>query len=474
MLATLLPVPQIRQAHDLHLDPVDATPMAQVVAAPYAGMAASDEVNFHFVPVDGQPPTALRLEVSEADVGRVMLWLLDSNELWYVFGSQAKTSYEVVRAGAAVATSEEQVITVLPPDAQRLPAPSIHDHDGGPLDPGAFPDGVMVSVPLYPSAAEDDGIMLYWDGGVSARSTVKWHQITASDLSRGHVLVPVEAEWLLVNAGQTVQVTYQYARKGAAESAQALSVDILVPLVLDPPLVERSEQEGEDEDGHKRGYLKGENCFQGVYVEVPGSEAVDGAVSLEVHWDGHPHGGKYVATMPHEADVPLRFLVPPDAVAPNMGGESKRFRVTYRVTVAGGRVHTSKPFMLRVRAVPQDRYEPAQCREAQGKPGLSMADVPPQGAEIYVSEWPFDAVGQPLTLRVNGIGASGDTVDYLVRDALPLTQQEFDAKLANGRLPRDVLATLGAHTTFRLHTEVSYDGGETETAFRTSVVTWLG
>ncbi|RRU23524.1 hypothetical protein EGJ34_03090 [Stenotrophomonas sp. 278] len=474
MLSTLLPVPQIRQAHDLHLDPVDASPVAQVVAAPYVGMAANDQVTFRFVPVDGMPPTALRLELGEADIGRVMTWSLDSGELWNVYGMQAETSYDVVRAGVEVATSQVQVITLLPPSSPYLPAPAIDDHAGGPLDPGAFPEGITVSVPLHWSAEVGDGLMLYWDGGAAARSTVKWQRVQAADLECGEVLIPVEPEWLLVNAGRHVQVIYQYAREGAAESALPLEVEILVPLVLDPPRIERSEQEGEDEDGHKRGYLKGEDAFQGAYVEVPESDAVADALSVAVHWEGHPHGGQYVASAPHEAGRPLRFRAPAHAVAPNIGGESKRFRVVYRVTTEEGRVHTSRPFMLRIRPVPQDRYEPAQCRQAQGKPGLSMGDVPPQGAEIYVSAWPFQAAGQLLTLRIEGVGLSGEVVNYIVRDAAPVTEQELAAGAVDGQLPRDVLATLGANTSFRLHTHVSYDGGETTTAFRTSVVLWLG
>lgn len=473
--AAALAVPQIREAHNLYLDPVDAEPAATVVAPPYAGMAAGDKVTFSFVPISGMPSTHLSVTLGDDDVGKVVTWELDSNDLWMVYTQEVETSYRVEHAGGTKSESATQVITidtdVSPNPAPRLPPPSMADGQDE-LDPGLYPDGVTVTVPLYPGAVVGDGVPLYWEGRQAAGSTVKWQLLDRAAIDSGALKVVVEPEWLAANSGSTATLTYQYAREGAALSSVSLTVTILLPLVLEPPLVEGAVAEGGG--GANKGFLLAEHALSAVYIRVPEAEAVGDALSLEVHWDGHSQGGKYVSNAPHSDGTPLRFRIPPTAVAPNVGGESKRFDVFYRLTRPGGRVHTSTRYRLWIKPLPTHNYPPVQCRQSQGKPGLSMADVPAEGAELYVLTWPFAAAEQRLSVWITGVSTAGAPVEHMVRDGVPATQGELDAKAIGGRLPKTVLQTLKVDNAFTLRAKVSYDGGETALQFPSSTVRWLG
>lgn len=471
--AALLPVPQIRQAHDLFLDPADAEPAAQVVTPPYPGMQDGDTVTFRFASEFGDL-TELEFQVGPADVGLPIIWQLDGSVVWNAYPLGADTSYEVNTAAGQRAQSAAQTLTILPPTSERLVPPRIDGQDTPELDPGQYPQGLPIQVPLYAGAAAGDVVLVYWTGTQAAASTVKWHAIETSDLARQTLLLTVEEKWLLANTGRNVTVMYQYAREGAAGSSQPLTLTILVPLVLEPPRVQDADSEGEDGNGESQGFLMAEKALSGVYIDVPEDEALADAVSIAMHWEGHPHGGQHVAEAPYDPARPLRFHIPKTAVAANIGGQSKRFRVFYRALMANGRSHTSRAFRLWIKPLKLDDYGAPQCRQAEGKPGLSLSDVPAEGAEVYVRAWPFALAGHALTLWITGEATGDTTLEHIARDAVPATQAELDARAVAGRVPRDILQRLKPNEQFSLQAKVSYDGGDTTIAFRSNSVLWLG
>lgn len=470
--AAVLPVPQIRHAHDLYLDPSDIPEAwTTVVAPPYPGMAAGDAVNFHFVEPGGAVSLVLKAAVRESDVGKPVTWELETNEIWQAFMLQVDTWYTVAHVGATTSDSAVQTLMIDTVPTQRLPAPSVAGHDGNGIDPGLYPGGVYVVFPLYPGAASGDTVLVYWQSREDDGSTVKWRELTAADISAGELEVLIEPDWLTANIGSEVEISYQYAREGAAESSMESTLEILVPVALGPPIVEDAEAEG---DGSQNmGFLMAAKASSGVYIKVPPSDTVAEAIAIEVHWVGHPHGGQHVAEAPHSADEPLRFRIPPSAVAANIGGEGKRFEVFFRVTMPGGRKHTSAPFNLWIKPLLTSAYHPVQCIQAQGKPGLSMADVPAAGADLRVKSWPFNAAGQALSIWVVGVTTGGTATEHMVRDAVPVTQQELDDAAVGGKLPKEFLQTLMANSSFMQRAKVTYDGGETAVSFASSAVTWL-
>lgn len=464
--SALLPVPQVRETHDLYLFPPEG--YADVVAPPYTGMAAGDVATFSLV-APGHPPLQAVVTITADQVGRVIQWKLVGNDLWNMFGAQVDTFYQVKHASGAESESAVQVITIDMATAPLLPPATLDGSEDG-LDPELFPEGVVVRVPVYPGAAVGDDLVLHWKGSTPEGNTVEWRRLDSAAIGSGWVDVTVAPEWLMENAGLSASVSYQYARPGAAQSSDVLKVKVLVPVVLAPPLVESAEAEG---DGSEyKGLLKAVDAQEGAYVRVPVSEVVDDADVIELHWEGHPHGGRHVA---RESVSPLRYIIPAAVVAANIGGESKRFPVFYQVTRPNGRQHTSRRFQLRVRRVDEGSYPAPQCRQSQGKPGLSLADVPPEGVELFIERrWPFAAPGQLLTIWITGVAASGTGTEHIVRNALPVTPAEFDSMLVAGRLPRAVLQGLRANTSFTLRATVSHDGGDTALSFSTSTVTWLG
>ncbi len=475
-VVSLLPVPQIRESHALHVDPhVLVDPVVTIAAPPYSGMAVGDKVTYHFVTLDeGAWPVELAFTVGDADVGRVITWALDAGELWMVFSSQARTWYEVTRAGTQTRLSAEQMFTVDALPDGRLPAPAIANHDGDGLDPSLFPDGVTVTLPIYPGAAVGDTVLVYWRSARTADSTVLWHALSAADIGRGEVQVPVEPRWLEANVGSQVSVTYQYAREGVAESSNALAVDILLPVVLEPPVVEDAQAEGGGDNGARKGFLMAADVRRGSYINVPASDHLTDARTLALHWDGHANGGQHVADAPHEVGKPLRFFVPASAIAANIGAEAKRFKVFYRATLANGREYSSRNFLLWIKPLSPNEYIAPQCRQSAGNEGLALSDVPPEGAEIYLTTWPFIAAGQKLTIWIEGTTAAGVPTDYIARNAVPVAQSEVDAKVLSGRVPASFLTTLRVNGIFGLIAKVSYDGGETAVRFGTGTVRWLG
>jgi hypothetical protein len=470
-VAAQLPVPQVRESHALYINPTEIDATATVVAPPYAGMAAGDVVDFHF---DSIVPVTLTFEVEPDDIGKPITWRLDANDLWMAYPGEAAAWYEVTRGGTVVATSSTQTFIVDEGPDDLLPAPEVDDVGEDGLDPSLFPDGVNVTAPLYDGAAVGDVVLLYWTGAQVAKSTVEWHALTQADISRGEIGIPVAPEWLEANIGGDVTLTYQYAREGAAGSSLARTVTVLVPLVLAAPLVEKADAEGGDEHGNRKGFLMAADARNGAYVSVPDVDELADATALAVHWDGHPNGGKHVADAPHAPGTPLRFFIPKGAVAANMGADNRRFDVFYAATLANGRDYTSRAFQLWIKPLAISEYTPPQCRQAQGKPGLSLADVPPEGAEIYLTTWPFIEPGQQLTLWIVGVEAVGRAVEYIARNAVPVTQAEITAKTIAGRVPASVLQTLKVNELFNLRGKVSYNGGDTAMSFQVTNVRWLG
>jgi len=460
----------------LHVDPqalVD--PVVTVVAPPYPGMAEGDTVTFHFVPVNEWSwPVELEYRVGPDDAGDVIVWALSSDELWLVFPDQVRTYYEVMSAGAGARISAVQLFTVDTVPDGRLVQPGIAGHEGDALDPSLFPAGVNVTLPLYAGAVVGDNVLLYWHAAQAAGSTVKWHALTQADIDRGDIHVPVESRWLEANVGRQVHLSYQYAREGVAESSTPFTLTILVPVVLEPPIVEDAQAEGGDDNGDRRGFLMAADVRKGAYIRVPESQDLIGARQLALHWEGHANGGWHMADVPHGAGDPLRFFVPATAIAANIGPETKRFNVVYRATLANGREYVSRAFRLWIKPLPPNEYAAPQCRQSAGKEGLALIDVPAEGAEIYLTTWPFIAAGQRLTLWIEGTSTGGVATDHVARDAVPVSQAELDARTLPGRVPAAFLTTLRVNGVFSMIAKVSYDGGESAVRFGTGTVKWLG
>jgi hypothetical protein len=474
--STRLPVAQIQQSHDLALDP-DAVSSAGAIAVvpPYRAMSVADKVIFTWQGYfQGTPEPAYReTKVLKAeDLGQPLTFTVPYTEVIGIEGEHADIKYRVEYAdGAGLSSdSDQQTLQIVAPVSSPLPAITIKDHTGGPINPGHYPDGLVLQVkPVYAGIQEGDWGLVYWNGSDKTKSVIKSQRVDRSTLDSGLIEFLIEARWLKDNSNAQVTVSYQFAREGAAQSADPLQVDISKPLYLPAPIVEGATPEGEN-----NGRL--EASTSGAYVSIPESAEV-GSGKVELHWQGHPNGGRHIALTPVGGND-KRYFIPASAIAANMSTlEKARFPVFYRVFPPGDATgEDSAYFNLHITPLPATRYPfTTSIQIVDNK--MSLFSVPIGGADLDIHSsppsdaWPFMAQGQLLTMEVTGVTQGGGDTSHFVRNAAPVTAVEFQNKKITVKLPKDFLRTLKINEPFTLKARVSFDGGETYIQFRNSTPT---
>ena len=462
-----LPVAHIKESHGLALDPeaVDFVG-ATAVVPPYGAMSVGDKVTFTWQGYyAGEPETPHRetIELKAEHLGQPLKFMVPEIEVITIEGEHADISYSIQYANGVgdPGESERQTLRIEKPDSVRLPEIEINNYAGGPINPGNYPNGLTLRIePSYAGIQHGDWVIVYWTGSQVDKSVIKALRIDRSILDRGVIELHLGPQWLLANNGARVALSYQYARAGVAESGESLSLDISKPLNLPAPSVENATPAGV-----LRGDLLAD--VNGAYVNVP-PEAETGSGKVEMHWFGHPDNGRYIASSP-VGGSDRRYFIPRTAIAANMSeSETARFPVFYRVTQPGQeRGEDSIEFNLLIKPLPVTRYPTPQCTQAQGTSTLSLARVPATGAELTVAEWPFMAEGQLMKIVARGVkSAGGGPTSITVRNALPVTQGEFNSKTIKATLLRGFLLALKLNEYFTLEASVSFDGGKTYWPFK--------
>lgn len=463
---SLLPVVQIKESHQLALDPATVGAAgASAIVAPYQAMSVGDKVIFTWQGYFGgvpEPAYSEPLMLKSEHLGQPLKFTVPRIQIIGNPGGYAEISYSIEYAGTDLKSdSEKQTIQIAKPGSALLPELAIKDYTGGPLDPARYPDGLMLQVkPVYTGIEEGDWVLVYWTGTESAKSITKALRVDRSILDSGVIELLIEPRWLAASAGGRVTVSFQYARKGSAESGEPLQLDISKPLHLPAPIVENVTPNGEN-----RGDLQANT--NGAYVNVP-AEAETGSGKIEVHWEGNPKGGRGVISTP-VGGTGRRFHIPPSLMAANMSDEeSARFRVYYSVTPPGV---NSTAFNLLIRPLPRSQYPDTQCTQANGTTTLSLQRVPTTGADLTIGPWPFIAVGQLLTIEVSGINNAGGPVPLTVRNKVAVTLDEFNKRKIEEKLSRSYLLSLKLNEKFTIRASVSFDAGDTYVPFNDMFLT---
>ena len=468
-----MPVAQIKESHDLALDP-DAVGSAGATAVvpPYRAMSVGDKVTFSWQGYFQGAPEPVYKEVKELKtehIGQPLTFTVPYIEIIGIPGEYADISYRIEYADVAGQPSDSDVqrIHIVKPGSDTLPPITIKNYTGGPINPGQYPDGLTLQVkPVYAGIQEGDWVLAYWTGSEKAKSVTKALRVDRSTLDSGLIEFLIEPQWLTANSNGQVAVAYQYAREGAAQSAEPVNLNISKPLNLPAPIVE-----GATPGAENQGRLAASTS--GAHVNVPAAAEI-GSGTVEMHWQGHESGGRHIALTPVSE---RRFFIPPTAIAANMSLlEEARFPVFYRVFLPGASEgEDSVHFNLLVTPLPSSRYPFTTCNQVQDNK-LSLFSVPMGGADLQIGTsqfdaWPFMAVGQLLTMEVTGVTSGGGATSTLVRDAGPVTLAEFTNKKVTAKLPRAFLQTLKLNEPFSMKARVSFDGGETYTLFKDSTPT---
>lgn len=459
------PVAQIKESHTLKLDPATSRAGAIAIVPPYPAMAINDKIIFtwqgHF---QGQPehPHSDAITLKAEHLGQPLKFDVPAIEIIGIQGEHAIISYRVEYAGAEPpGESERQTIDIVKPVSALLPELAIKDYTGGPVSPGRYPDGLVLQIKTVDTGIQEgDWVLVYWTGSESAKSVTKAVRVDRSTLDNGDIEFTIEPQWLTANAGARVTVSYQYARAGHAESGEPRQLEISKPLYLPAPPVEDVTPVGEN-----RGDLQANTS--GAYVTIP-QDAETGASHVEVHWEGNPNGGRGSISVPVGGSG-RRFHVPPALIAANMStDESARFPVTYTVTPPGDK---STSFNLLIEPLPRSQYPNTQCTQAMGSGTLRLSSVPLAGADLTITQWPFIAIGQKLTIQATGISHGSTPVSITVRDKKPVTSDEFYKRKIEEKLLLNYLKSLKLNEQFTIRVWVSFDSGETLTPFNDTRLT---
>ncbi|WP_341520423.1 hypothetical protein AABC73_18540 [Pseudomonas sp. G.S.17] len=460
-----LPVAQIKQSHDLALGIDDVGDSGALAVVPIvAALENGDSVTLYWKGFyEGFPLIDWSGEFTfdDSTTNAPALFSIDRSNVLIIEDGYAEINYQVnFASGAESDESPTQTVHIVPPVAARLEAPYVDGHDSNqPIDSGRYPEGITVQFAAYPGVQLDDHVVLYGDGLPEAGSIVMALRIDASHIETGAVAFLIGPEWLLANQGEKVEVFYQYARPGVAATSEALSLSVLLPLDLPPAVVEEAQAEGLP--GESKGYLLARDATSGVYVNVSESVLLGENDDLEVHWQGHPSGGRHIAQTPVSPDDRTRFLVPASAVAANMGGDSKRFDVFYRFTPFNGHAQDSRPFHLRIQPLDQERYPTIQWPRLAGAATLSLKSVAASGEDLQLGLWPFMAEGQLVTIEASGVAATGAPTRITVRDAQSVSKTEMTQRKVMSKLARGFLQTLMIDQYITVTPKISFDGGDT-------------
>lgn len=459
-----LPVPHIKESHDRSVKTGDVTSAgATAVVPPYQAMRVGDRVIFSWQGYFQGLPEPVYQESRDIRVEHLhqpLTFTVPYIEILGIEGEQADISYRVEYAEqpSQPSESEQQRIDIVDPGSALLSSVTVKGHTAGPINPGHYPDGLTLQVkPLYPDIQDNDWVLLYWTGSEKIKSVTKALRVDRSTLDSGLFEFYIEPHWLTVNSNAQVKVLYQYARVGVALSAEPLLLDISKPLHLPPPII-ADVTPGADNHGTWAA------TTDGADVTVPDTAEI-GSGSIEVHWQGHPNGGRHIATVPVSG---RRFHIPATAIAANMStiAQGRYFPVFYSVDG-----ESSVHFNLLVTPLPATRYPSTTSEHITGGRMLLSA-VPFSGADLVIESpgfdaWPFMAEGQLLTMEATAVNRS-----YPVRNALPVTEAEFRNKKVTAKLPkREFLDNLSNNEVFYLKARVSFDGGETFTSFKDVMVT---
>jgi hypothetical protein len=459
-----LPVPHCKESHDLCLDvsqlPADVT----VVVLPYQAMSVGDKVTLtvdkFFEDGTEYPITWKRTQtLTAADIGHPLQWSVEEGDFQAIDKGQAHLSYSIAYAVPTLPTvSPLQTLHMVPPQAPLLPALTIKDHTGDSLDPDDFPNGLTLQITQYAGLQSGDGIVLYATSG-----THKLRKALRADRSNvdSEVLeFTLDKDWLQANNGEALELSYQYARLGAAGTSQPFTVMLRKPLSLPVPVVDGAQaEEGDDQYPHK-GYIFAAAVASdpGVYIEIPEDAEIGTGNEVKMHWEGFTPTGSHIAD--HIVGNERRFQIPLSAVPANF---NKRVKVFYTVTVPGESPEPSEVFSLEVR--------PGELRwptiQVDQNP-IYLSRVPVEGALLTLDNWVYIAQGQRVNIIAKALNKQTGrehSIDLRSGADEAVTEDEYSEGKLRARLPKDFLENSTLDDQVTVSVTVSFDEGENYLTF---------
>jgi len=455
--AETLSVAQARESHDRVIVTDDLrTEGVRVLAPRYRAMQIGDRIElvgrkFNASGTEVTPPASEVHEVTKANLGEPLQWQVAKSHFIRVQDGRVEFQYTITLSGNGEEIEspvQELAVARAPSPVNPLLEPTVDGFTGAPLDPGMFPDGVTIRVPVYPGIQVGDYLLLHWRTPTQLEPVVQFARMDVSCLETDEVVFQIGAD--LLELGEH-EVFYQFARRGHALTSSTLLVQFETSRSLDAPVIESAEA---DTTGTQK--LAAEKGIQGAYVEVPEVPLRPGE-HFEVHWQGHEKGGRQITDTPVQ-EGGRRYRIDPGVVAANMHQpgdvEGRRFTVFYHIVDKDG-VRSAPSAAVSLRVVPLSLNSTINCLQAESNGDLYQSRLLVNGAMLEVSGarlWPFAAQGQLFTLAIED-GA-------VLRNALPVTAGEHESALIRQWLSRPVYDALNDNTQYTVNGRVSFDQGD--------------
>lgn len=464
----LLLAPQIKESHQEYLDPDLPVTTFIPIAPPYRAMAKGDSVVFTWegIKSNGDAGSVVNrtLTLRDEHVGNVLEWSgIPRADVVRVAGGKAKLSYKINYAAPTQKPSTVSALrqlSIAAPVGPKLDAVQIKDFSGDTLDPAAYPQGVTLLITPWAGIQSGDTLTLYWMGGRADRTVMKSQVIDLSNLDTGKIEVTLEHKWLSLNNGNRVSVSYQYLRADASSASEVLVLDILTHQDLLKPEVEQAQVGDAELDGKlDTQYF----ARDGVNVSIASSVVIPEGMQATMHWKGF---GLPVAVTEPVAGQPKKFNFPSHVIPMDI---NRTVEIYYSVKAIDAPVETpgspSESYKLGVLKIPQDSLGVMVCEKAStGNPGtLKRSDVPASGVSVTFrpTTWVYIAARQKIHMWLTGPGS----VEAEIIAPREVTPQEAENGV-RGTLLREHLQGLTDGQDFSIRFTVSFDGGVTDTLFK--------
>ncbi|HAB02722.1 MAG TPA: hypothetical protein DCE25_07245 [Pseudomonas sp.] len=452
-----LGVAQVMECHDRIIDIEEVEGAgALVVTPPYQSMALGDVLELSWTGYFDDdfslgPVTQEITLMDEAQLGRPLQWTLDYSDIALYVDGYADLEYSITYANGETTASPRQRFHIKqgePSGLPRLAPPLIPGETSNAVNPVAYPNGIKIEIPAYPSLRTGDQVVLYITGSLPVVHALR---TDLSTVDSGYMAL-LDTQWITnqANVGKRFDLSYQFSHAGAAMHSMPLSVTLRSPLSLPWPTIKDAVPEGGDEDNQAT--VQPSQLTGGAQVRIPDTAELGGG-KVKVHWEGHPGSGNVVVDEPMSGQERV-FLVPREAVPANIG---KRLHVRYSVTLAGEQPEFSEAFDLKIADYNANRFSPIQGTQVSDNK-LSLRLLNYNNAHFTLSQWPFMAQGDWLEIKVVGVG---NKVEFM-REAMAgsaITEQEFRNGKVDAYLSYPFVSQLPLYQTFSVQVRISFDQG---------------
>lgn len=308
-----------------------------------------------------------------------------------------------VNATHAVRESEHADILRVGEPRLELPEPEV----AGVVD-GALPadtDGTTLTV-NYLKTAKGDVVIYEWVGSKTGTATdsVKLTSFTAGQ----PVPFAIKVELIKANEGGTVSASYSIEREaGGTSYSNPLVFRIGAALENPLPVAHLPQATG-----------------SGANVTLAPLDAKTG-VKVVVHYSGMKASHFIQLTMTGKPDVgsppiagkpgldsgSVEFLIPPEALAANIGNAATTFTLNYEVTQGSLKI-PSLSLTVTVTPLPASELDKLSILQAVGDE-LDISKLT-AGATVSAGVWAFIMAGQPVWLVLMGTNAQGEQHNLVV------------------------------------------------------------